>query len=211
MNRETIMQKRTLTKKSNYSMHPGFERMGSLASKEAQEYDPEALVDAMFVGSKAALWPLFEQLLKIGLALGHDVKACPCKTIVPLYRRHVFAQIKPATNTRLDLGFALKNTKTPERLIDTGGRSKGDRITHRIPIESAKDIDDEVKHWLKIAYEFAAAEPRRLCCAAAATRPFNQSPERNGGDRPAGDGRGEFSSLGCMAKDFGGRPAVAHL
>ncbi|MDA1050946.1 MAG: DUF5655 domain-containing protein [Planctomycetota bacterium] len=151
------MQKRTLIKKSLYSMHPGFERMGSLASKGALEYDPEALVDAMFFGSKAALRPLFEKLLKIGLAIGKDVKACPCKTIVPLYRRHVFTQIKPATNTRLDLGLALKNTKTPERLIDTGGISKGDRITHRIPIETVSDIDAEVKHWLKIAYEFDAA------------------------------------------------------
>ncbi len=147
------MQKRTLAKKSLYSMHPGFERMGALASKEAQDYDPEALVDAMFVGSNAALRPLFVKLLKIGLALGTDVKACPCKTIVPLYRRHVFAQLKPATNTRLDFGLALKNTKAPQRLIDTGGVAKGDRITHRIPIKTVTDIDAEVKHWLKIAYE----------------------------------------------------------
>lgn len=147
------MQKRTLAKKSHYSMHPGFERLDALASKEALEYDPEALVDAMFTGSRAALRPLYEKLLKIGIAIGNDVKACPCKTIVPLYRRHVFAQIKPATNKRIDLGFALKNAETPKRLIDTGGLLKGDRITHRIPIEKTADIDSEVKHWLKIAYD----------------------------------------------------------
>ena len=144
-------------KQSLYSMHPGFERMSSLASKEAQEYDPETLVEAMFTGSRAALRPLYEELLKIGIAIGKDVKACPCKTIVPLYRRHVFAQIKPATNKRLDLGLALKNTKTSERLIDTGGLLKGDRITHRIPIEKATDIDAEVRHWLKIAYKMDVA------------------------------------------------------
>ena len=131
--------------------------MGALASKEAQEYDTEALVEAMFTGTRAALRPLYEKLLKIGIATGKDVKACPCKTIVPLYRRHVFAQIKPATNTRIDLGFALKDTETPERLIDTGGFLKGDRITHRIPIERLTDIDTEVKYWLKIAYEMDVA------------------------------------------------------
>jgi Domain of unknown function (DUF4287) len=35
---------------------------------------------------------------------GSVPKACPCRTIVPLYRHHVFAQLKPTTNTRLDLG-----------------------------------------------------------------------------------------------------------
>ena len=151
------MQRRMSGKKSLYSMHPGFERMSALASKEAQEYDPEALVEAMFAGSRAALKPLYDKLLEIGMAIAKDVKACPCKTIVPLYRRHVFAQIKPATIKRLDLGLALQNTETPERLIDTGGLLKGDRITHRIPIENAIDIDAEVKRWLKIAYEMDVA------------------------------------------------------
>ncbi len=82
-----------------------------------------------------------------------DVKVCPCQTIVPLYRKHVFAQVKPTTRTRIDLGLALKDTKVPKRLIDTGGFAKKDRITHRIEITSLKDIDAEVKKWLKIAYD----------------------------------------------------------
>jgi hypothetical protein len=88
------------------------------------------------------------------LSVGKDVKACPCQTIVPLYRNHVFAQIKPTTQTRIDFGLALGDTKkTPKRLIDTGGFAKKDRITHRFEIASVKDIDDEVKHWLKVAYD----------------------------------------------------------
>jgi hypothetical protein len=38
-------------------------------------------------------------------------------------------------------------------LIDTGGFAKKDRITHRFEIMSVDNIDDEVKHWLKIAYD----------------------------------------------------------
>ena len=36
--------------------------------------------------------------------VGSDVRVCPCKTMVPLYRKHVFAQIKPATQRRNRFG-----------------------------------------------------------------------------------------------------------
>src|SRR5438105_12360544 len=107
----------------------------------------------MFARTKAALRPIFDALFQRALKRGKDVKACPCKTIVPLYRRHVFAQIKPITRTRIDFGFALKDTKPTSRLLDTGGFAKGDRITHRIPITRLADIHDEVKRWLKAAYD----------------------------------------------------------
>ena len=113
----------------------------------------ENYVDEMFAGKKEHLRPIYDALLKLGLSMGKDTKACPCQTIVPLYRNHVFAQIKPTTQTRIDFGLALGDTKkTPKRLIDTGGFAKKDRITHRFEIISLKDIDDEVKLWLKTAY-----------------------------------------------------------
>ena len=114
----------------------------------------EKYVDEMFTGKKEHLRPIYDALLKLGLSMGQDTKACPCQTIVPLYRNHVFAQIKPTTQTRIDFGLALGDTKkTPKRLIDTRGFAKKDRITHRFEITSLKDIDDEVKRWLKIAYD----------------------------------------------------------
>jgi Domain of unknown function (DUF5655)/Domain of unknown function (DUF4287) len=113
----------------------------------------EEFIQNMFSGDKESLLPIYHELLSLGRSLGKDVKVCPGKTIVPLYRKHVFAQIKPTTRTRIDLGLALKDTKVPKRLIDTGGLAKKDRITYRIEITSLKDIDGEVKKWLKIAYE----------------------------------------------------------
>ena len=113
----------------------------------------EKYVEEMFAGKKAALRPLYDRLLGLGLGIGPEAKACPCKTIVPLYRNHVFAQIKPTTNTRIDLGFSLGKMKVPKRLIDTGGAAKGDRITHRFEITKLSDIDAEVKRWLKTAYD----------------------------------------------------------
>ncbi len=113
----------------------------------------EKYVEEMFAGKKVPLRPIYHALLKLGLGVGKEAKACPCQTIVPLYRNHVFAQIKPTTQTRIDFGLALGNMKTPKRLIDTGGFARKDRITHRFEITSLKDIDDEVKRWLKVAYD----------------------------------------------------------
>lgn len=122
------------------------------ASGNEEEYDPEALVEAMFAGPKAALRPLFERLLELGRSMGPDVRVRPCKTIVPLYRQHVFAEIKPTTRTRIDLGFALGNTKPTGRLIATGGFEKKDRITHRISITGPDEIDAQVGRWMRTAY-----------------------------------------------------------
>ncbi len=122
--------------------------------------DPEAYLKAaakyvedMYAGPKAALRPIHDELLRLGRKLGKDVRVCPCQTIVPLYRHHVFAQVKPSTRTRIDFGYALGDTQATGRLIDTGGFAKKDRITHRIPITSLDEIDNEVKHWLRVAYE----------------------------------------------------------
>lgn len=113
----------------------------------------ERYVEAMFAGKRAALRPLYDRLLEVGLSAGKDAKACPCQTIVPLYRLHVFAEIKPATHSRIDLGFALGNRKATGRLVDTGGFAKKNRITHRVPITSLGDIDAGVTRWLQIAYD----------------------------------------------------------
>lgn len=110
-------------------------------------------VEKMYAGPKAQLRDLHNVLINLARSLGDDVRICPCQTIVPLYRRHVFAQIKPTTTRRLDLGFALGEEPFTSRLIDTGGAAKKNRITHRVAICHASDIDLQVKRWLKQAYE----------------------------------------------------------
>ena len=58
---------------------------------EAAERD----VEKMFSGGKAKLRPLYDALLKLGLKTGKEAKACPCQTIVPLYRNHVLRRSNP--------------------------------------------------------------------------------------------------------------------
>lgn len=116
----------------------------------------EAYVEAMYAGKKKHLRPIYDSLLKLSLSLGKDVMACPCQTIVPIYRKNVIAQIKPTTLTRVDLGLSLGDParvrEKSGRLVDTGGFAKKDRITHRIEIRSLGDIDGFVRIWLEAAY-----------------------------------------------------------
>ncbi len=130
--------------------------------KGAEEDTPEGYlrtalvyVEDMFSGGKSGLRPIYDRLVVIAQGLGDDVRICPCKTIVPLYRTHVFAEIKPSTRTRIDFGFALAkyHGKLPKRLVDTGGAAKKDRITHKIALTSLDDLDHDFNDWLQIAYE----------------------------------------------------------
>ena len=102
-------------------------------------------VEEQYAGPKEKLLPVYEELLKLGKSLGDDVEACPCKTIVPLYRQHVFAQIKSTTNTRIDLGFALAHYKgkLTKRIIDTGGLAK--KIASRTALSSSRRMRSMTK------------------------------------------------------------------
>jgi len=114
-------------------------------------------VELMYAGSKSAIRPIHDAVINLVRLLGEDVKICPCETLVPFYRRHVFAQVKPASAKRIDLGFALGEEPFTARLRDTGGLAKKDRITHRVALTSLSDIDLQVKRWLKQAYERAVS------------------------------------------------------
>ena len=125
------------------------------ADPEAYLARAEEYVEAQYAGPKAALRPRYERLLELGLALGPDVTASPCRTMVPLFRKHAILQIKAVTATRIDLGLALGAYagKLSPRLNDTGGAAKRDRITHRIELGALSEVDAGVERWLRRAYE----------------------------------------------------------
>lgn len=128
-----------------------------------EDGDPEAYlraaegyVEAMFEGKRAALRSISERILHLARGLGTDVRICPCKTAIPVYRRRIFAEIRPAAPSRLDLGLSLGSLKTSGRLVETGGFERHDRITHRVSLGTLSELDAEVKRWLKQAYDLDA-------------------------------------------------------
>lgn len=132
---------------------------GKSDDSDPKQYLRDAVkyVEDMYAGSKAGLRPIHDRLIELVRTAG-EVKICPCKTMVPLYRNHVVAQIKPTTTKRIDFGLCLKNAKKKlsNRLLETGGLEKGDRITHRIPISTPDEIDDDVQSWFRVAYDLDA-------------------------------------------------------
>ncbi|HJV89390.1 MAG TPA: DUF5655 domain-containing protein [Holophagaceae bacterium] len=114
-------------------------------------------VDAQYAGKRAPLRAIFDAVLAWARKELPGVKVCPCETLVPLYRAHVIAQLKPTTQTRVDLGLALGDPtalKDPQgRLVDTGGFAKKDRITARIELKAPEDFDALAQDWLRRAWD----------------------------------------------------------
>lgn len=83
--------------------------------------------------------------------LGNDVTITPKKGSVSIIRKRQFILIKPATKTRVDLGFKLKDKPTTERLENSG--PFGTMCTHRVRLSDISEIDSELKDWIQEAYE----------------------------------------------------------
>ena len=75
----------------------------------------------------------------------------PKKGSVSIIRKRQFVLIKPATKTRIDLGFKLKDKPTTERLENSG--PFGTMCTHRVKISELKEINSELKKWVEEAYK----------------------------------------------------------
>lgn len=100
---------------------------------------------------RETLYPIYEQLIQFVKGLGDDVTITPKKTSVSIIRKWQFLLIKPATKTRIDLGFKLKGIPVGERLEDSG--PFGTMCTHRVRLTDVKEVNNELKEWIREAYE----------------------------------------------------------
>jgi predicted transport protein len=117
--------------------------------------DEGALLDAMYAGDKAALRPLYDELTRAARKLGKDVTLTVCKTYAGMRRARMFALVKPAARARVDLGLALPGVKPSGRLAKAPSSIGNQRMTHAIAVTTKKEIDAQVKQWLKSAWEAA--------------------------------------------------------
>ena len=108
------------------------------------------LIEAQYEG-KENLLPIYDTLIRYVKSLGPDVTITPKKGSVSIIRKRQFVLIKPAAKTRIDLGFKLKDKPTTARLENSG--PFGTMCTHRVKISNKQEIDNELKEWIKEAYE----------------------------------------------------------
>lgn len=123
------------------------------ADKPAAAGGDGALVEAQYAGDKAALRPIYDALIKMVQGFGKDVEISPKKTYVSLRRSKQFGLIQPSTKTRVDVGINLKGEKPAGRLEASG--SFNAMVSHRVKLADKKDVNAELKKWLKAAYDKA--------------------------------------------------------
>ncbi len=124
----------------------------ALKSAAAHE-DADDLVAAQYAGAKAGLKPIYDAVIAALSGLGDGLEIAPKKTYVSLRRKKQFALVQPSTKTRVDLGINLKGKKPGGRLEASG--SFNAMVSHRVRLESAKDVDANVRGWLREAWEAA--------------------------------------------------------
>jgi hypothetical protein len=135
--------------KSEHNVTHGFANTIVTLSKE-QNNSSEDLIDLQYKG-KENLLPIYKELISYLKNLGSDVTITPKKGSVSIIRKRQFLLIKPASKTRIDLGFKLKDRPTNKRLENSG--PFGTMCTHRVKISQLVEVDNNLKEWIKEAYE----------------------------------------------------------
>jgi hypothetical protein len=133
---------------------------GAVLEPETDYGDPEPMVDALYSGDRAALRPVHEAVVDVLLGLGEDVTVTSCKTMVPAYRKHVFAELSP-TSEGVQVQMSLGDAPFRGRLARATKRMPGDRLTHEVVVRTRKDVDRELAAWLGRAYELGAGKIAR--------------------------------------------------
>ncbi len=135
--------------KTEHGVTHGFANTIVTLSK-AKDQPEEDLVSTQYKG-KEALIPIYDALMEYVTSLGSDVKVVPKKGSVSIIRKWQFVLIKPATKTRIDLGFKLKDKPTTDRLENSG--PFGTMCTHRVQLTDVGQVDGELQGWIREAYE----------------------------------------------------------
>jgi hypothetical protein len=109
---------------------------------------PDALLDAQYAGSKAALRPVYERLASIAAGLGPDVEILVQKTGVAFRRQRQFAVVQAASATRVALGLNLGGAPGDPRVIATPGAM----CAFRVDLSDEASVDAAVASWLAEAH-----------------------------------------------------------
>ena len=115
------------------------------------ERTSEQMLEAQYAGPKAAPWPIYERLVQLVAGLGDAALIEPRQTYVAFTRWRQFGLIQASTKSRADLGLILPDIERVGRLQAAGSFGSG-RITHRVALYRAEDVDDQVAGWLRAAY-----------------------------------------------------------
>jgi hypothetical protein len=132
--------------------------------REMQGWSPDfltagasELIDGQYA-DRPQLRPILDAVLALLPALGPATVQAR-KTIVSLVcPRRTFAVVQATTKTRVDLGLRLENT-VPSGRLQAARNMGGGGATVRIALTGPGDVDDEVRDWMRRAYDENTAPP----------------------------------------------------
>jgi hypothetical protein len=107
-------------------------------------------IDSQYTGAKAALRPIYDRLAAAIEDFGDDVSVEGRGSYTPFVRGRQFAAVAAATRDRVDLGLRFTDPPAADRLQPASGPGQA---THKIALRSVGDVDDQVLHLLRLAYE----------------------------------------------------------
>ena len=110
----------------------------------------EEYVDSQYQGAKAPLRPIYDALAGAITSLGDDVTIEGRGGYTPFVRGRQFAAVAAATKDRVDLGLRFTDAPVSGRLEPA--KAPG-QATHKIALRTVADVDDEVLHLLRVAYD----------------------------------------------------------
>lgn len=145
--------------KSEHEVTHGFANLiAQVALKGKQVYQvtqssADELLATQYSGGKEELKPIYDAIIAAVSKFGSDIEVSPKKAYVSLRRSKQFAIVQPSTKTRVDIGINLKGVEPDGRLEKAG--SFNSMVSHRVKISAKKEVDAELKKWLKQAYENA--------------------------------------------------------
>lgn len=109
------------------------------------------LLEKQYKGKEHFL-PLYERLVAVIKTFGEDIEWAPKNAYVSVRRKKQFATLNPATKTRYEVGINLKGQSPQGKLLPEKPNAM---CSHRLELSGEADLDDEVKGWLKAAYDQA--------------------------------------------------------
>ena len=110
----------------------------------------EEYVDGQYQGAKAGLRPIYDAVAGAIVQLGDDVTVEGRGGYTPFVRGRQFAAVAAAAKDRVDLGLRFTDPPAAGRLQQASGPGQA---THKIALRSVADVDDEVLHLLRVAYD----------------------------------------------------------
>lgn len=101
--------------------------------------------------AEASASPILDRLLRLVEGACKDATVHPRARYLLLCRQQTFGAIRE-TSRGVVLGLYLPGTLVGDRLMDGAG-FRLNRVSHQVVLRSVEDVDDELRVWLRRAYD----------------------------------------------------------